>query len=435
MRSPGSACDHRRMQLMDRPGVRNRLVRPRQGRRVAGVAAALGSAFGIDPNLVRIAFVVLVFASGSGLVLYLLGWVMLPSEPASGAPPRPARPAASGRSQIVEAAALGAVVLGVLLLLRPLRVGFTDQLVWPVLLAGFGAALLWGRYRNPSSSPLVPTNPAPGRAASPWSAAVSSLVGDSRRPTRASVTRVVVGAVLVLAGLGVFLGTHPTGTAARNFVTALIVFAAGIALTFGPWLGRLATDLANERRARVRSQERAELAAHVHDSVLHTLALVRRNADDPNQVVSLARRQERELRSWLSGHANAADSLGAALDEICGTVEADYDVQVEIVKVGDCALEPALEPLIGAAREAMINAASHSGSSSIAVYVEVEPTRITLFVRDRGAGFAVDAVDEDRRGVTDSIIGRMRSHGGVAEIRSEPGAGTEVALTMPRRPK
>jgi signal transduction histidine kinase len=394
----------------------------------------LGSAFGVDPNLVRIAFVVLAFASGAGFVIYLVCWLVLPSQRAAGSPERSGPPRASGRPQIVEAAALAALVIGVLLLLRPLRVGYTDKLVWPVLLAGFGVALLWGRFRTPTSEPAGPRSTADGRETA-WAAAMASLAGDTGGPSRATLARVALGAVLVVVGLGVFLGTHPTGTAARNMVTALLVFATGIGLVFGPWLWRLAADLSQERRVRVRAQERAELAAHVHDSVLHTLALVCRNADDPSRVVSLARRQERELRSWLAGRSStAADSLGVALDETCGTVEADHGVQVEIVKVGDCALEPELEPLIGATREALVNAARHSGSSSIAVYVEVETTRVTTFVRDRGTGFTIDEVDADRRGVTDSIFGRMRSHGGTAEIRSDPGAGTEVELTMPRAP-
>jgi len=216
-------------------------------------------------------------------------------------------------------------------------------------------------------------------------------------------------------------------------MSAIVVFGVGIGLVFGPWLWRLANDLAEERRERVRSQERAEVAAHLHDSVLHTLALVRRSADDPRRVVSLASRQERELRSWLSGRPSAPSrSLGGALDAIVGQVETDHGVPIEIVKVGDCELDVRIEALLAAAREAMVNAARHSGARSIDVYAEVDASRALVFVRDRGVGFDPDAVAANRHGVRDSIVGRMARHGGDAVIRSSAGEGTEIRLELPR---
>jgi signal transduction histidine kinase len=412
--------------------ARHRLVRPQQGRRVAGVAASIGNAFGIDPNLIRIAFIVLTFASGVGIVLYLVAWVITPSEDSTtpSFTPRP-RPA---RSQFVEAAALAVIVFGVLLLVQSSRLGFADQVVWPVMLAGFGAALLWGRFAG-SPAPSLPGSAtrADDDRDTAWHAAVGSLVGDPRRPTLAAFGRIAAGCVLVVTGAAVFLATLPAADEARNAATALIVFGLGIGLVFGPWLLRLSQDLAEERRARVRSQERSEIAAHVHDSVLHTLALVRRSANDPRQVVSLARRQERELRTWLAGGPPvSSNSLAVALDDVAATVETDFGVPIDIVKVGDCPVDPAVDALVGAAREAMVNAAKHSGAPSVAVYLEVDPDRVTLFVRDRGIGFTDGRLKTDRHGVTESIVGRMHRHGGSAEVRSRPGAGTEVELGLAR---
>lgn len=420
------------MQTSTPPDVRLRLVRPRDGRRIAGVAAGLGNAFGIDPNLIRIAFVVLAFASGVGVIVYAAAWAITPAQaPGSSSLPTTRRRA---RPQFVEAAALAVIVFGALLLIRPLRLGFADQLVWPIALAGFGAALLWGRFRNASApSTQPPPSVADGSTGSAWSAAVASLVGDTRRPSLGTITRIGAGCVLVITGAGVFLATRPTSTATRNAASAVVVFAIGIGLVFGPWLSRLAQDLAEERRARVRSQERAALAAHVHDSVLHTLALVRRSASDPRQVVSLARRQERELRTWLAGGPRpSSDSLAIALDEVAAVVETDYGVPIEIVRVGDCPMDLALEALVSAGREAMVNAARHSGAPSIAVYMEVDRERVTLFVRDRGVGFEPETGETRRHGLADSIVGRMRKHGGTAEVRSRPGSGTEIEVSVPR---
>jgi signal transduction histidine kinase len=412
--------------------ARHRLVRPARGRRIAGVAAGMGDTFGIDPNLIRIAFIVLAFASGVGIVLYLSAWFLTPSQDSTSAPAAPRRQPV--RSQFLEAAALGVIVVGVLLLVRSSGFAFADQIVWPVMLVGFGAALVWGRFRNPPAPSLqTPDAGSDDRAGTAWNAAVGSLVGDTRRPTLATIGRIGAGCVFLVTGAAVFLATLPAATAARTAVSALIVFVLGIGLVFGPWLLRLSQDLAEERRTRVRSQERAEIAAHLHDSVLHTLALVRRNADDPRQVVGLARRQERELRTWLAGGSPApTNSLAVVLDDVAGTVESDFGVPIEIVKVGDCSVEGPVEALVSGTREAMVNAAKHSGAPSIAVYMEVDRDRVTVFVRDRGVGFEDGAVEADRRGIADSIIGRMHRHGGTAEVRSRLGAGTEVQLSAPR---
>ena len=328
-----------------------------------------------------------------------------------------------GRFDVGRAVALAAIVLGTLLLLSNVRVVFVDTIVWPAAVAGIGVALLWGRVR--------PHDPTRERSASAWSAVATSLVGDRRRP--ASVARVVTGAGLVIGATGAFLAATNAVVTRRAFGAALVL-AIGLGLVFGPWLWRLGSDLSRERAERIRSQERAEVAAHLHDSVLHTLALVRRNADDPKQVVALARRQERELRSWLTGKTTPirADSLGTALDEAAADVESDHGVPVEIVKVGDCTIDERVTALLRAAREAIVNAAKHSGAESVAVYMEVDNGTAAVFVRDRGVGFDPGNVGADRHGLAESITGRMRRYDGDAVIRSTPGAGTEVQLTMPR---
>jgi signal transduction histidine kinase len=195
----------------------------------------------------------------------------------------------------------------------------------------------------------------------------------------------------------------------------------------------MTADLRNERRERIRSQERAEVAAHVHDSVLQTLALIQKAADDPREVTRLARGQERELRGWLyRPPPDAQVAFAAALEQAAAEVEEAHRTPVEVVVVGDCSSDPRLEALVAAAREAIVNAAKHSGAAQVRVYAEVEDDRVTVFVRDRGAGFDPAAVGADRYGLAQSVVGRMQRHGGTVEVRSEPGEGTEVRLEVAR---
>jgi signal transduction histidine kinase len=175
------------------------------------------------------------------------------------------------------------------------------------------------------------------------------------------------------------------------------------------------------------------VAAHLHDSVLQTLALIQRQADDPREVVRLARSQERDLRNWLYGATTATESsLQAALERVAAEVEERYGVPIEVVAVGDCDADARTEPLVLAAREALVNAAKHSRASRVDVFAEIGTDEVTVFVRDRGVGFDGDAVPADRLGVRNSIVARMQRHGGSASVRSAPGEGTEVRLTMPR---
>jgi signal transduction histidine kinase len=195
----------------------------------------------------------------------------------------------------------------------------------------------------------------------------------------------------------------------------------------------MTADLRDERRERIRSQERAEVAAHVHDSVLQTLALIQKAADDPREVSRLARSQERELRGWLYRPAtHSGGQFAAALESAAAEVEEAHRVAVEVVVVGDCPVDARAGALVAAAREAMVNAAKHAGVAQVQVYAEVEADRLAVFVRDRGAGFDPTQVPADRLGLAQSVVGRMERNGGTAQVRSEPGSGTEVRLEMPR---
>jgi signal transduction histidine kinase len=214
-------------------------------------------------------------------------------------------------------------------------------------------------------------------------------------------------------------------------VVAGILGMAGLAVTIGPWLLSLASELTDERAERIRTQERADVAAHLHDSVLQTLALIQRSAGDPATVARLARAQERDLRSWLYGDQAAPEgTLAGALRAAAVEAEDLHGVPVEVVTVGDRPATAALVPLIGAVREAVLNAVRHSASPRVDVYAEMDGERVEVFVRDRGRGFDLAGVPQDRQGVRGSIIGRMERHGGTAEVRSSPGAGTEVRLAM-----
>ena len=254
-------------------------------------------------------------------------------------------------------------------------------------------------------------------------------------PRAAFILRFVCGGLLVALGIvGVVAAYSPVEglSFVVNGVLFLLVGLAGVGLVAAPVLWRSFTQLRAEREARIREQERAELAAMVHDQVLHTLALIQRNAADTATVQRLARGQERSLRNWLyKPTASANERLAAALEEAAAEIEDTFAITVETVIVGDQETDERVRALVAAAREALVNAARHAGVRTVSLYAEVEPEQISVFVRDRGAGFDPTGVEEHRHGVRGSIIGRMDRHGGRAEIRSAPGEGTEVRLMLP----
>jgi signal transduction histidine kinase len=249
----------------------------------------------------------------------------------------------------------------------------------------------------------------------------------------ASYARVAAGVVLVVVALVVFGINGSSFGQARVALVAGLLGVAGLALVVGPWVFRLASDLGAEREERIRVEERADVAAHLHDSVLQTLALIQKSSHDPAAVARLARAQERDLRSWLYvGESTDESSVAGALRSAAAEVEDAHGISVDVVAVGDCDLDEALRPIVQATREAVTNAAKHAGTGRVDVYAEISSASVDVFVRDRGAGFALDDVPEDRYGVRRSILDRMQRHGGTAEVRTAPGEGTEVRLHLPR---
>lgn len=410
------------------------------------MAAGVADHLGVDPLVVRLAFVVLTAASGAGLVFYVVAWLVLPQRDA---PQSIAQRAMLDRRSAGQALSIGLIVLGVLLAVRSIGIWFDDSVVWPLSLAAAGLAVIWRQAGDDERATLLRLAgrppPAGGSAGTAGGAGTVGAVGagaagagpgrgDGLVPMgRAGLLRVGAGVVLVAGGVGIFLASHGAFSAVGPALVATAVIAGGFAVVFAPWWWRLGKELAAERRERVRNQERAEVAAHLHDSVLQTLALIQRHSADPPAVQRLARRQEAELRSWLYGRpaAGAADSVSAAIEAAAREVEDLHGVVVDVVAVGDGPLDERLAALVAAAKEGMVNAAKWSGQALVSVYAETEPKQVTVYVRDRGRGFDVDAVGADRHGIADSIIGRMARHGGTATVRSSP-EGTEVGLEMQR---
>jgi len=340
---------------------------------IAGVCAGIAQTLGVDPTLVRLVFALLALAGGAGILLYLALWAW---------------------SEHAWIAVVGAFLAGCALLSA---LGLSTQSVVGIALIAGGLALAWrqgGSFR-------------PDAPLSYGGLAVAAL-----------------GTVVLLSGEG----TSSTLLGPGAVAGALLLIG-------GPWVWRLALERDTERTARIRTEERSDVAARVHDSVLQTLALIQRHADDPRRVASLARRQERELRGWLYADQPLGDdraSLNAALAAAAGDVEELHGVRVELASAGDCPVDASVGALVLAAREAMTNAAKFAGVEEIDVYAEVTDDAISVFVRDRGAGFDRAAVPADRRGLAESIEGRMERAGGRATVATSPGGGTEVELHLPR---
>ncbi len=324
----------------------------------------------VDPTLVRLVFAVLSLAGGAGILLYLALWAWVAGR----------RPLV-----VITLAAFSAMAL-------LLAFGFRSVVIVGVGLMVAGVIQLSRR-------------------------------GASLRPGGGAwfvpgIALTMAGAVLVLQHLGT----------PHSFI-APGALAGALILLLGPWVWQLVS----ERGERIRLAERAEIAARIHDSVLQTLALVQRDAEDPARVRAVARRQERELRRWLYGSGyGSAETFADALAEAAADIEEAHGIPVELATSGDAPLDEPLTQLVLAAREAMVNAAKHSGAPEIAVYAEVEPAEVSVFVRDRGAGFDPATVAADRRGLAESVEARLQRAGGSATITSAIGEGTEIELRLPR---
>lgn len=402
-------CDDSHMSTHpDRLGLRRRAgpYRSRTDRALSGTAAGIADALGVDPLVVRAAFAVLALAGGAGVLLYSLAWLLLPEAPERHRP----RTARLGPRGI---AGVACITGSMLILFRMIGWWFGDAVVWPVALTCVGAIVILSRDDERASA----------------------LGRRGAHPLRdTSPLRIVAGALLVVAGIAAFFITANVGIGGIGRAAfPLIVAIAGLALIFGPWLLRLTHQLTEERRERIRSEERAEVAAHLHDSVLQTLSLIQR-ADSPRRMSSLARAQERELRTWLYGRPGSVTggSLAAAVETLAGRAETLHEIEVEVVVVGDTEIDDRLSALVYACGEALTNAALHSGARSVSLYVETQPDDVTAFVRDAGKGFDPDQIPDDRRGIKGSIVERIERAGGKVTITSTPGEGTEVMMRVPR---
>ncbi len=423
------------------------LRRPERGRVVGGVAVGLATHLGVPLWLVRVVFVVLA-PFGVGIALYVFWLVTIPTGDPSDASAalRPAAlsrlarpPVDDGVPGAPQAPATG--VSSMVARLRRLR--WTEIIVGVALLLGAGALLAARNGLDVRSNWIVPVLLLLSGTALAWSQ-LDAVQRERRDPSAGrgtvSILRLVGG--LVIAGVGVLLlvGQDAPPSALMQSTIAAVAVLAGVALVLAPWWLRLVRELGDERAARARESERADIAAHLHDSVLQTLALIRSRADDPVEVARMARAQERELRAWLyDERSEPGTSVAAILQAIVAEIEDSRTgpdgeaVTVETVVVGDREPDADTEALLQATREALVNAVRH-GRPPFSLYLEVGPDEVEVFVRDRGDGFDIDAVPSDRFGVRESILGRVRRRGGRASVVCKDGGGTEVRLQVPVRP-
>jgi len=392
-------------------------------RLAGGVAGGIAAWRGFSPTTVRIVLAVAAFVSqGWAVPFYLFGWLLIPARGEDTTIVSKARHDSRGIALAVALASLLAVFL---FLAGAFNDGDIGVYGWPQVFSVAFLVLIWRNAPDEERASLR-------RLVQP----LESLSGAGESSRRGTRLRFIGAAVLVATGLGTTLLTLHGGTRLLAPLGGFLLVAAGLVLLLGPWWLRIARDLVIERSARARAEERADIAAHMHDSVLQTLALIQRRAEDPQAVVQLARAQERELRSWLfegraPGDADVS-SFAEGIRQVQRDVEARHGVPVEIVTVGDCPLDEHVAALLAATREATVNAAKWSGAAVISVFAEVEPDIVNVAVRDRGKGFDPCSVPDDRKGVAESIRGRMSRHGGEATVQSGPGEGTKVTLVMPR---
>ncbi|MGI5137594.1 MULTISPECIES: PspC domain-containing protein [unclassified Streptomyces] len=417
---------------LDDPRPPRKLYRSSDGRWLGGVARGLAGHLGLPVIWVRLVFVGLMTADGLGALLYAAFWFFVPlgvggvddrrSPSLVGTETSP-----DGRRRLVarrpdrgQIVALLLMVVVALTFVRSVNVGGAAKAyLIPAVLVAAGVALVWRQADNARRARWME-------------------VGSRRRTL--TLLRAAAGVLLVTAGVsGIFV---LQGSAAHlgSVLQAALAVLVGVTLLAGPYLVRMTQDLSEERLMRIRAQERAEVAAHVHDSVLHTLTLIQRNAENASEVRRLARAQERDLRAWLykpegtgKDEDEEPDTLAEAVRRNAAEVEDKHGVPIEVVVVGDCPLDERIGAQMQAAREAMVNAAKYGGEGgAVQVYAEVEGRTVFVSVRDRGPGFDLDAIPADRMGVRESIIGRMERNGGTARLRAVPGGGTEVELEMER---
>lgn len=372
-----------------------KLVRPRNGRIVGGVAAGLALHLGVDVLYVRIAFAVLAIASGVGVLAYAALWIVTSIDDQVAAPV----------SKIKVPFAAYVALVAVAVLASAGTISFTSGASWgiliPLMIAAGGALIAWQAY-------------------------------DKGINTATGLFSVFAGSALVLAGVIITaLNWNSSNSYGSAMLAAFLTFL-GMGALVVPLVLKLWRSLTLEQAEKAASDERAQIASRLHDSVLQTLALIQKRAEDPQEVARLARGQERELRAWLfDAEEKQASTAFAALDKAAGEVEDMFGIRIAPVHVGqDVELTEATQMAVMAAREAMVNAAKHADVDTVDVYAEALAGELAIFVRDRGVGFDPDAVADDRHGISESIQSRMKSVGGAARIKSAPGQGTEVQVTV-----
>ncbi|MFI1365989.1 ATP-binding protein [Streptomyces griseochromogenes] len=417
---------------LDDPQPPRKLYRSSDGRWLGGVARGLAGHLGLPVIWVRLAFVGLFMANGLGALLYAAFWFFVPLGVGGVGDHKPpslvgTETSPDGRRRLVARKPDRGQIVALLLMVivSMVFVGSVNltnaakAYLVPSVLVAAGVALVWRQADNARRARWVE-------------------VGSRRRTL--SLLRAGVGVLLVTAGVSAMFVMQGSAAHLGAVLQAALAVLVGITLLAGPYLVRMTQDLSEERLMRIRAQERAEVAAHVHDSVLHTLTLIQRNADNANEVRRLARAQERDLRTWLykpegtgKDEADEPDTIAEAVRRNAAEVEDKHGVPIEVVVVGDCPLDERTTAQMQAAREAMVNAAKYGGEGgAVQVYAEVEGKTVFVSVRDRGPGFDLDSIPDDRMGVRESIIGRMERNGGTARLRSVPGGGTEVELEMER---
>ena len=374
---------------------------------IAGVAGGWAERWNVEPTVLRAAVGLLTLVGGLGIALY--GAAALASTPPVPATATGAVTPAGSRDHRRELA-VGFATAAILVAARTIGLWPGDGIMLAAAAVAAGTAATWA---------LDGWKPGRGRPHASWAGRGVQVV--------AGVALLAAGVISLARRTG---GLSNVGASA----SAIAVVVGGLAIFAAPAVGRMLRTLDDERAMRIRDDERAAVAAHLHDSVLQSLVLIQRS-DDPRRMANLARRQERELRAWLYGATQPGEpaSLHAAIDALAVEIEADHDVRVEAVVVGDQPLDAASRALVAALREALVNAARHADADRVDVFVEADDAELTGFVRDTGRGFDVDSVPDDRRGISESIIGRLRRIGGTAMLSSAVGVGTEVELRVPRR--
>jgi signal transduction histidine kinase len=397
--------------------------RSRDDSLLGGVCAGLAARLAVGTTVVRVAAVVAIFLGGFGILGYMAMWVLVPG---AGEKESIASRVVADRRELQIVIALSSALFAVLLVTRSLGVSDLGVPTLTLLFGAIGAFIVWRGATTAEATRLRERlNAAPGVAGAPsgW---------------RRMAMRTGAGIVLILVGVGELSRTGSFSGAALGVLVGTALFVGGFLVMFAPWWVRTLRDLSTERRERVRAQERADMAAHVHDSVLQTLSLIQKAAGDPREVVRLARSEERDLRHWLfdperlGRHGQRPETLVEAAAVIEREVEDSYDIGVELIVVGDCPMDDRVAALVGACHAATVNAAKWSGCAQVAVFIEVERNTVSAYVRDLGVGFEPALVPNDRQGIACSMVERMERAGGSVAVRSTLGTGTEVELVLPR---